>query len=233
MNLESLKKALGIGPPEREPMDYLAGTGGGVASIGAASGLGHLLARDAVQNEHALVNLESAVPGLVEILSAGIPVETGARSAYSPTTGAVRWRSGADIGELAHEIAHAQGAKSNVRHTLQQLYSPRAAMLGGPLLALSAGLSGNEQLEAWAPALGIAPFLPILAEEGAAAINSTRALTRAVKGVEIGDALRRKAIRAMQRKSTHGFLGYLLPALGIAGAGLVAPRVADWTAEEL
>lgn len=235
MSLDYLKQALGFGPPpspERELPDYLAGIGGGAASMGAGLGLGHLLAQDALRNERALVSLESAAPGIVETLSAGFPVEERGRSSFVPSTGSVRWRSDADIGELAHEIAHAQGAKSNVRRALQRLYSPRAAMLGGPLLALGAGLSGNEQLEAWAPALGIAPFAPILAEEGAAAINSTRALTRAAKGADIASDLRRKAIRAMQRKSTHGFLGYLLPALGIAGAGYAAPRVADWTTRE-
>jgi hypothetical protein len=98
-------------------------------------------------------------------------------------------------------------------------------------MALAAGLSGNEHLEMAAPAIGIAPALPMVAEEGAAAINGIRLLSKAMREEGVEDALRRKARFAMQRKSSHGFLGYLLPALGIAAAGVAAPRVADWTAE--
>jgi hypothetical protein len=232
MNLADMIRALGGGEPDRRPVDYLAGAGGGLATMGAGMGVGALLARDARRNEPALVSLESAAPGLVDTIRGKFNVLPDDHSWFAPDSGDVRWRQGSDIGELAHEIAHAQGAKSNVRHTLQKLYSPHAMMAAGPLLAIGAGLSGNEDLERAAPFLGIAPALPLLAEEGAAAVSSTRALTRAAKNVEIGDALRRKAIRAMQRKSTHGFLGYLLPALGIAGAGYAAPRVADWAAEE-
>lgn len=239
MTLDDIKRALGVGGPEpRRPSDVAWGAGAGLAGVGGGLALGRAMARDAQRPERALQELAEAVPEIGGQLIRQLPEESrvtisGLPSAFSPRTGDIRWRIGADVGELAHEIAHAQGRKSQLRRALQRAYSPGAMMLGGPALALGAGLSGNEHLETAAPFLGLAPALPVLAEEGAAAIRGTRMLNKLTRGTDIGDSLRRKALLAMQRKSTHGYLGYLLPALGIASAGYAAPRVADWANREM
>ncbi len=128
-----------------------------------------------------------------------------------------------NVAALAHEMGHAQNGTGVVPRLSRAFSGARSPAVHALLAGLGAAAGGFSDNDAalYASPLAAAPLIPTLVEEGRASLNANKIL----KNVVATHGLAGDVMPASRKLLGRGYLSYLLPALGVAGAGLAARTV--------